>query len=83
MLVKAIGIFSVATVGGPTAGLYVCHAVGVWTEYAEECLGVHGPSANLYVVGLLENAVTIRPEFLQLKKKVLKGRAFDDVLFLF
>ena len=83
VLVEAIWIFAVATVGGPTTRLHVGDAVRLGTEHAKECFRVHRAGADFDVVWLLKNAVAIGPEFLQLKDEILKSgpfAAFDFTL---
>ena len=74
VLIKAIGIFAVAPVGGTTARLHVGHSIGLRPEHAKKRLGVHGPRADLDVIRLLKNAIAVGPEFLKLQYKVLEVR---------
>ena len=62
VLVQAIGIFAVATVGGPTTRLNVGDTVWIRAENAEKGFWVHGTRADFNVVGLLENATLLYPE---------------------
>ncbi len=83
MLVEAIGIFSVAAVGGPTTWLHIGHAIWVRPEDAEECFRVHGAGTHLDIVGLLKNAILIGPKFLKLKNQILKYWPLALFLFYF
>src|SRR5207253_6802761 len=62
VLVQAIGVFAIATVGGPTARLHIRDAVGSGAQDAEKGFGVHGSRADFDVVRLLENATLLHPE---------------------
>jgi len=44
---------------------------------------VHGPCPNFDVIRLLNDASVIAPVLLQLKDEVLKGRAFEYLMFFF
>src|SRR5215469_10655086 len=75
MLVEAIGIFAVASVGRPTRRLDVSDAVRGRTEDAKKGFGMHGASADFDVVRLVENAALLVPEVRELQDEVLKGGA--------
>jgi len=75
MLVKAIGIFPVAAVGGPTAGLNVSHAIRMRTEHAQESLRVHRACADFHVVGLLKHATMLHPKLRELQNQILEIEA--------
>src|SRR5229473_2910682 len=49
MLVEAIRIFSVTTVGGPTTGLNISDAISMRAEHAQKSLRVHGARADFHV----------------------------------
>src|ERR1035441_2448973 len=61
VLVEAVGILAVASVGGAAAGLNVGHAIGLRAEHAQERFGSHGASADFEVVGFLDDAAAIGP----------------------
>ena len=75
MLVEPIGVFAVATVGGPTGWLHVADAIGCGTEDAEKSFRVHGAGADLGVVGLLEDAALLVPVMHELEDKFLKSES--------
>ena len=62
VLVQAIGVLAIATVGGPTARLHVGDTIGSGAQDAEKGFGVHGSRADFDVVRLLENATLLHPE---------------------
>jgi len=72
VLEEAIGILTVAAIGGAARGLNVSDAIGLGAEHAKECLGSHGASADFNIVGLLQNATVIGPKTLQTKNEFLK-----------
>ena len=72
---ETVGIFAVAAVGGAAAGLDVDHAIRLGTEDAEECFRMHRAGANFDVVGLLEYAALVGPEFFELEDEILKREA--------
>src|SRR6267143_5775867 len=72
MLVKAIGIFAVAAVGGPTTRLHVSDAIGTGAEYAEKGFRVHCPRADFHIVRLLEDAALLHPELGELQDQILE-----------
>jgi hypothetical protein len=61
MLVKPVGIFAVAAVGGAAAGLHVSHSIGFWAKYTEERFGRHGSGADFEIIGFLDDAAAIGP----------------------
>jgi hypothetical protein len=67
VLVEAIGVLAVATVGGATAGLNVRDSIRRGAENAEERFGMHRAGADLDIVWLLEDATLLDPEMRQLK----------------
>jgi hypothetical protein len=75
VLVKAIRILTVATVGGAATRLNVRDAIRGGAEDAEECLGVHRAGANFDVVRLLEDAALLDPEMRELEDEVLEIEA--------
>ena len=75
MFVEAVGIFAVASVGGPTRGLDVSDAVGSGAEDAEKGFRVHGAGADFGVVGLLEDAALAIPIVHQLQDELLESEA--------
>src|ERR1700733_2951005 len=83
VLIETIGIFAVATVGRPAAGLHVGGAIRGRAEHAQERFRMHGPSANLDVIWLLKYTVAISPKFLKLQKKILKVGASVNCVFYF
>src|ERR1700682_3332354 len=80
MLVEPIGIFSIATVGGPTTGLHVPDAIGTGAEHAEKRFRMHGARADFHVVGLLEDASLLYPELGELQDQVLKVESLRPLL---
>jgi hypothetical protein len=72
MLVKAVGILSIASVGGPTTRLHIPDAIGAGAEYAEKRFRMHGARADFHVVRLLEGAALLHPELRELQNEVLK-----------
>jgi hypothetical protein len=73
VLEQAIGIFAIATVGGPTRRLDVNNLVRLGTQNAKERFRVHGARPDLDVIRLLDDAPKIAPILLKLKDEVLKG----------
>src|SRR5882762_6696849 len=72
MLVKSIGIFSIATVGGPTTRLHVADAIGAGAEHPEKRFRMHGAGADFHVVRLLEDAALLHPELGELQGQILE-----------
>src|SRR6266850_2430676 len=72
MLVKAIGIFAIPTVGGPTTRLHVSDAIRTGAEYAEEGFRMHGARADFHIVRLLEDAALLHPELGELQDQILE-----------
>ena len=77
VLVEAIGIFAVATVGGPTRRLHVGDAIGRGTEHAEEGFRMHRAGADFGVVRLLEDAALMVPVMHELEDELLKSEAWS------
>src|SRR5882672_9311766 len=73
---KAIRIFAIASVGGPTRWLDVHDLIRPGAQNAKECFRVHGPCANFYVVRLLNDTPVIAPVLLQMKDELLKRGPF-------
>src|SRR5580704_12898320 len=74
VLVKAIGIFAVAAVRRPAAGLHVGHAIGLGAEDAQERFRRHGARAEFEIVGFLDDAVTRCPVLFQFEDRVLEEK---------
>src|SRR6476660_4595236 len=72
MLVQPVGVYAVATVGGPTTRLHVADAIGVGAEHAKKCFRMHGARADFHIVRLLEDAALLDPELGKLKDQVLE-----------
>ena len=72
VLVEAVGVVAVASIGRAAAGLNVGDAVGLGAEDAQESLGAHGAGADFDVVRLLNDAAAIGPVLLQLEDNFLK-----------
>src|SRR5258708_6820347 len=72
MLVQPVRIFSVATVGGPTARLSVRHAIGSGPEHAQEGFRMHCPCPDFHIVRLLQHAALPYPELRQFQNQILK-----------
>ena len=83
MLKKAIRIFAIASVGGPTRRLDVHDLIRPGPQDAKKCFRVHGPCPNFDIIRLLNDASVIAPVLLQLKDEVLKGRPFEYLMFFF
>src|SRR5438067_13499024 len=64
----AIGIFPIATVGGPTAGLHEPDAVRLRAQDPQKRFRVHRARPDFHIVGLLQPASLLHPEL----------RDFDD-----
>ena len=73
VVLEAVGVFTVAAVGGASGRLDVGHLPGLRPEDAQEGGGVEGACAHFDVVGLLDHAALVRPEFLQRHNQFLKG----------
>ena len=56
VLVEAIGILTVATVGWSPRRLHVGDAIGCRTEHAKKCLRMHCARTDLGIVRLLQDA---------------------------
>ena len=67
MLVQAVGILAVATVGGPTTGLNVSDAISPLPEHAQKRFRVHRAGAHFHIVGLLEHATLLHPKLRELQ----------------
>src|ERR1700693_3437111 len=80
MLVQAIGIFAIATVGGPTTRLHVPDAIGAGAEDAKKSFRMHGARADFHVVRLLEDATLLHPELGELQDQVLEGESLRPFL---
>src|SRR6266849_8991301 len=80
MLVEAIGIFAIATVGGPTTRLHVPDAIGIGAQYAKKRFRMHGAGPDFHVVRLLENAALLHPELGELQDQVLEGKSLRPFL---
>src|SRR5260370_16786159 len=72
MLVEAIRIFSVTTVGGPTTGLNISDAISMRAQHAQESFRVHRACANFHVIGLLKHATLLHPKLRELQNQILK-----------
>src|SRR6202521_4654248 len=75
VLIEAIGILAVTTVGGPTAGLYVADPVGGRSEHAKKSFRGHGAGAHFHIVRLLQDAALIHPKMRELQDQFLEGEA--------
>src|SRR6266849_4964869 len=80
MLVQAIGILTIAPVGGPTAGLHITDSIGMRSENAEERFRVHGARAHFDIIRLLKNAALPPPELREFQNQILKGGALPFFL---
>src|SRR6267378_5506713 len=80
MLVQAIGILSIATVGGPTTRLHVRDPIVAGAEDAKKSFRMHGARADFHVVRLLEDATLLHPELGELQEQVLEGEPFRPLL---
>src|SRR4030095_10569608 len=61
------------------AGFHIDHVPGLWTQDTEGRRRIHGPSANLDVVGLLHQATLVLPVGQEAQDNILKAqrRAHD------
>src|SRR6266849_4651875 len=75
MLVEAIGIFAIATVGGPTTRLHVPDAIGIGAQYAKKRFRIHGAGPHFHVVRLLEDAALLHPKLGELQDQVLERKS--------
>ena len=73
VLVEAVRVLPVATVGGPAGGLHIDDLPGRGAEDPEERLGMHGSCTHLHVVGLDDDGALLRPEAGQLQDQVLES----------
>jgi hypothetical protein len=80
---KAIRIFAIASVGGPTRWLDVHDLIRPGAQNAKKCFRVHGPCANFDVIRLLNDTPIIAPVMLQLKDEVLECGPFEYLMFFF
>jgi hypothetical protein len=67
VLEKAIWVFPVTTVGGPTRRLHVGYPVRIGSQHPEKCFGMHSACTYFNVVRLLKYAPSVTPVFLQLE----------------
>jgi len=74
VLIKTIGIFTVAAIRRPARGLHVCDFVGLRTEYSQKCFGSHCARADFDVMRLLQDASPFSPESLQAKDEFLESQ---------
>src|SRR5262249_25870321 len=74
MLVEAVGIVAVASVGGAAGRLNVSYLVRLGTKHTEKRFRGHGAGADFDIIRLLQNAAALRPELLQAKDHFLKCR---------
>jgi hypothetical protein len=65
VMLQAIGIFSVPTIGRATRRFYISHSPWFRAKDPQEGGGMEGPCPDLHVIGLLNNTTLIRPESLQ------------------
>ena len=79
MFIKAIGILSVASVGGPTARLHKSRAIRIWSEHAQKGFRVHGASAYFYIVRLLKNTTVLDPEMRERQNQILKIQTLGPI----
>ena len=57
----AVGVFGVAAVVGPVAGLDIGDVPRFWTQHAQTVAGLAGARAHLLAVGLPEQAAMLGP----------------------
>jgi hypothetical protein len=62
VLIEAVGIFAVATVGGTAAGLNEGYTIWIGPEDSEEGFRMHGAGADFNVIGLLQYASLLHPK---------------------
>ncbi len=73
VVLQAVGVLAVATVGGAAARLDVGGVPGLRADGAEEGGGVEGAGAHFHVVGLQHHAALLCPVVLQGENQVLEG----------
>src|SRR4029077_977058 len=66
---------AVTTVGGPTTGLDVTHAVSMRPKHTQKCFRMHCAGANLHIVRLLQHAALSHPKLRELQNQVLEIEA--------
>ncbi len=72
-MLKAIGIFTIASIGRTPGWLDVGHIPRLWTENTQERSGIEGPRAFFHIVGLLDDTTLLGPVILQSKDQFLKS----------
>ena len=65
MLLEAVGVLAVTAIIGAHGGLDIGHVPRLGPQHAQEGSGVHGPGADLGVVGLPEQGAALGPELLE------------------
>jgi hypothetical protein len=65
VLIEAVRIFAIPSVGWPAARLNIGYAIGFPPDHPKEGLRVHGARAYFYVVRLLQQASAFNPKILQ------------------
>ncbi len=75
VLVEAVGVVAVTSVGGTAAGLHVGGAVRLRPERAQEGFGAGCARADFDVVRLLDDAAAVAPIALEVENDFLKSHA--------
>jgi len=78
VVLKAVGVLAVPSVGRPARRLHVGDAPGLRAEHAQTGRWIHRPGADLYVVGLLNNATVLRPESFQTEDYLLEVHNYSS-----
>jgi hypothetical protein len=71
-MLKAVGVFTVAPIGGPARGFDVGDIVRLRTKASKQGGGVESASAHFDIIGLLDNTTVIVPIFLNSQNQFLK-----------
>ena len=74
VLVEAVGILAITSVGGTARGLHVGDTVRLGSEDAEKSFRRHGSGADFDIERLLQDAALAGPEILQLEDEFLKRK---------
>src|SRR5580693_739975 len=67
VLVQAVGILTIPSVGGPTAGLRISNSIRRRSKHAQKCFRMHRAGSDLHIIGLLQNTSLLRPEVRELQ----------------
>lgn len=73
VMLQAIGIFAITTVGGPARGLHIGGGPGFGADGTNEGGGMKGAGPHFHVVGLQDDAALFGPVLLQGEDQPLEG----------